>query len=200
MSTNAYITFHNLPSHLITGITTATFRRHCDGYLGHLTANMFYNLFDNPQSAKGIIEAMICADPSQVEFYGLEKVSEVVCNGEYHYHLDFKTFELVVLNHEWWDETAEVKTVFTGRIDEYINQYSGEVKAVVSKHESNANLLDVFTRENMFNQMLSDLEKLKPLVKSNPANPVIKHTCKTCLLYTSPSPRDLSTSRMPSSA
>ena len=28
----------------------------------------------------------------------------------------------------------------------------------------------------------------------------IFHTCHTCLLYTSPSPRDLSTSRMPSSA
>ena len=28
----------------------------------------------------------------------------------------------------------------------------------------------------------------------------LKHTKGTCLLYTSPSPRDLSTSRMPSSA
>ena len=28
----------------------------------------------------------------------------------------------------------------------------------------------------------------------------IKHTIKTCLLYTSPSPRDATTSRMPSSA
>ena len=29
---------------------------------------------------------------------------------------------------------------------------------------------------------------------------IISHVCEICLLYTSPSPRDLSTSRMPSSA
>ena len=41
-----------------------------------------------------------------------------------------------------------------------------------------------------------------PPVLTAAAVPVVALSllCKTCLLYTSPSPRDLSTSRMPSSA
>ena len=35
---------------------------------------------------------------------------------------------------------------------------------------------------------------------SDTAHPAIRDQAKACLLYTSPSPRDLSTSRMPSSA
>ena len=41
-------------------------------------------------------------------------------------------------------------------------------------------------------------DSLRPDTPSREFNPVMLHGC--CLLYTSPSPRDLSTSRMPSSA
>ena len=46
---------------------------------------------------------------------------------------------------------------------------------------------------------------LLPEVNGGLENPIYtppswQHWCGTCLLYTSPSPRDLSTSRMPSSA
>ena len=40
----------------------------------------------------------------------------------------------------------------------------------------------------------------KPGAKGAPTAANFKRAAKTCLLYTSPSPRDLSTSRMPSSA
>ena len=38
------------------------------------------------------------------------------------------------------------------------------------------------------------------LIKYDSIHGTLIHDVKTCLLYTSPSPRDLSTSRMPSSA
>ena len=41
--------------------------------------------------------------------------------------------------------------------------------------------------------------KIKNIIGLDPYNPKAD-ICSTCLLYTSPSPRDLSTSRMPSSA
>ena len=37
-------------------------------------------------------------------------------------------------------------------------------------------------------------------VFQNPDHQILMPNCRSCLLYTSPSPRDLSTSRMPSSA
>ena len=44
------------------------------------------------------------------------------------------------------------------------------------------------------------IEQLVPITLHNGAAIPIKVQCYDCLLYTSPSPRDLSTSRMPSSA
>ena len=41
------------------------------------------------------------------------------------------------------------------------------------------------------------LTETSPIIAGNPMDPALR---KACLLYTSPSPRDLSTSRMPSSA
>ena len=43
-------------------------------------------------------------------------------------------------------------------------------------------------------------EKLKFIYKDEKLKFNVKHYSNICLLYTSPSPRDLSTSRMPSSA
>ena len=48
----------------------------------------------------------------------------------------------------------------------------------------------------------NNMEQLQAIVKAavETKSPVILQVSKGCLLYTSPSPRDLSTSRMPSSA
>ena len=43
-------------------------------------------------------------------------------------------------------------------------------------------------------------KRAKKLLSSESSVPAEKEEIRTCLLYTSPSPRDLSTSRMPSSA
>ena len=46
-------------------------------------------------------------------------------------------------------------------------------------------------------RMYSDLPKVLHTIAGKP---MVKHVIDTCLLYTSPSPRDPKTSRMPSSA
>ena len=56
-------------------------------------------------------------------------------------------------------------------------------------YQALANLSDRYLFENMSNR---EYEKQR--------NAIETAYLKTCLLYTSPSPRDLSTSRMPSSA
>ena len=53
----------------------------------------------------------------------------------------------------------------------------------------------IYTQED-----LSNLEHLGTLPGQEPFTRGVKATMYACLLYTSPSPRDLSTSRMPSSA
>ena len=51
-------------------------------------------------------------------------------------------------------------------------------------------------------KLVLDLEKnhYEQTSEIQEADMVVLNTCNICLLYTSPSPRDLSTSRMPSSA
>ena len=67
-----------------------------------------------------------------------------------------------------------------GEIDLYV-EYTGTLAQAVLKSASVLSLTEL-------NNRMPDLEMLAPLGFNN------------CLLYTSPSPRDLSTSRMPSSA
>ena len=169
MSTNAYITLHNINDSKLMG-STVTFYRHSDGYVGEYMADMFYQLFDNKLGAKGVLESMICSAPSQVELDSFEPISNMVCNAEFHYHLDLVTMNLEVLNHEYWDENKEVETVFSGSVDQFINQYSGENKAVVSFAEHNKNVLTVFTKESMFRAMFKAADVLKQTIK-NPSNP-----------------------------
>ena len=76
---------------------------------------------------------------------------------------------------------------------EKINQTELRIKELVKKR--NKELVDIITRFNAIsidNNLLSGfiVFALNPDNKDHPI----------CLLYTSPSPRDLSTSRMPSSA
>ena len=66
------------------------------------------------------------------------------------------------------------------------------VTAEILKHESDDENLKV-SQATVYN-VLNDFYNAGLLTKVNIDND------KTCLLYTSPSPRDLSTSRMPSSA
>lgn len=169
MSTNAYITLHNI-SNSLNGHDEVTFYRHCDGYIGAPMAEMFYQFFNNALNAKGIIERMICSDPSQIEIDSFEPVSKVVCNSEFHYHLDLKTLELIVLNHEWWSDEAEVKTVFKGNVDEFINTNTDCVKSIISRSEYNQNEMEVFTKDSMIRAMFQAVEVLNNTIK-NPSNP-----------------------------
>ena len=80
------------------------------------------------------------------------------------------------------------------------------IDGIIYNHQSN---------KNIFYKIFGDKNKISPLIenKINKEFYEIFHTenaikstdsplegAKSCLLYTSPSPRDLSTSRMPSSA
>ena len=62
-------------------------------------------------------------------------------------------------------------------------------------------LLGTFTKKNINYLNYEDLIDLEKLLNIDDTNLYNFYTgAETCLLYTSPSPRDLSTSRMPSSA
>ncbi|PML45588.1 hypothetical protein BCT75_04185 [Vibrio lentus] len=167
MSTNAYITLTNIKNEKF---ETVTFYRHCDAFKGKLMADMFYEFFNNSKNAKGTIEKMICADPSQIEIDGFETISNRVCNAEYHYHFDFETMYLTVLHHEWWIESATVNEVFNGLIVDFINQYSNNVRSIMSISEYNKDINEVFTKDSMFRDMFKAVEVLKGTIK-NPSNP-----------------------------
>ena len=65
----------------------------------------------------------------------------------------------------------------------------------------NANQIDKFIMYcEPTSQNVEYLAKILIHIKKNDALKIKFEPCYTCLLYTSPSPRDLSTSRMPSSA
>ena len=78
-------------------------------------------------------------------------------------------------------------------VSKYIEKYKNEL--IVIKYGGN-----VFIDRNIFDNFITDINILNKLGLSV----VVIHgggpRIKSCLLYTSPSPRDLSTSRMPSSA
>ena len=57
-------------------------------------------------------------------------------------------------------------------------------------------IIDTFRNDRLFTYR----GKLCEVIEAGKPRPQGGGECKTCLLYTSPSPRDLSTSRMPSSA
>ena len=65
-----------------------------------------------------------------------------------------------------------------------------------AEHNENADIDKLFVKSVIVNQGLR-LKRMKPRARGR-ADRIIKPTC--CLLYTSPSPRDPTSSRMPSSA
>ena len=108
---------------------------------------------------------------------------------------DADTLQVLMLG--YMNADAFAKTQETG----LVTFYSRSRKTLWTKGETSGNSLALVA-------MTVDCDKDTVLVKARPVGP----TCHTgtvscfgedgadCLLYTSPSPRDLSTSRMPSSA
>ena len=92
-------------------------------------------------------------------------------------------------------------------LKENINKYKVNLKNTKSKvcfslkSNSNLKIIELIAQEGLGADVVSIGEfhkALKAGIKGE--NIVFSGVGKTCLLYTSPSPRDLSTSRMPSSA
>ena len=69
---------------------------------------------------------------------------------------------------------------------------------IVSDYEINIDLTSRLNKQ--FQRLLENMGIEKGSYEMIVSSPGIERKLKTCLLYTSPSPRDLSTSRMPSSA
>lgn len=171
MSHMAYITIHNLPAHTKSRFKTATFFRRANAEPSHITARMFYRMFENKCNARTHIEAMICSAPEYIELDNVDFVDPLVCNGEYHYHLDIKTMMLKVLVHEFWNPEKEIETIFIGKISDYINDYLGSNVSVVSRSLVSESL-DVFTVSSMMNSIREAEEVINSLL-SNPKDPVI---------------------------
>ena len=76
---------------------------------------------------------------------------------------------------------------------------SGKVNRSFQKNIETLSLKDKFRKTSEVND-LSLLGELDPVNIRDPFGDTSNLKCRNCLLYTSPSPRDLSTSRMPSSA
>lgn len=167
MSTNAYITLHNIPNSEMSEINTATFYRHCDGYQGEPMANMFYCFFDNKLEAKGSIEKMICSDPSQLQIDSFNSISKLVCNAEYHYHLDLENYNLIVL---FDDNNGESKTVFNGLVSDFINEFKGVNCSVITGCFHQSNKLSLITKDSLFTNIKAWLRVLELTIK-NPTNP-----------------------------
>ena len=73
-------------------------------------------------------------------------------------------------------------------------------KNLLKTRANNNNLIDYISKTEEF--YINEVESLNTFKKATPKDLIYldKQITKNCLLYTSPSPRDLSTSRMPSSA
>lgn len=166
MSTSSLITLHNISAHSEHGFKTASFYRHHDSANAEIMGDMFYNMF-NVDVKGSAIEALIIADPKNVVLFNLKDYSIEDCEFEFHYHLDMKTLNLVVLNRG--------SKVFDGLVDQFINQYTKQIKAVVSHSEyksmdNNEPRLTVFTRESLIRKMNNHVVSISNLKKS---------TCKT---------------------
>ncbi|MDC5870238.1 hypothetical protein OPW39_15630 [Vibrio europaeus] len=168
MSTNALLTLHDMQPSGHNAITTVTFYRHWDGYMGKATAQTFYNLFANPAEAKGgFLETFIANNAKDVELHDFAPYTVDDCMNQYHYHLDCKTFQLVVWNCEW---NEEPKIVFSGCVTDFINQYSESTKAVLSYAEWNKNAKEVYTPDMMIRRMASDFKTLDRCYKQGSSN------------------------------
>ena len=172
MSTNALVTLHNLSDSAHNAITTVSFYRHCDGYIGKETANMFYNMFANCALAKGgELECFLANNAKHVELNDVLNYTTDDCNFEYHYHLDCKTFQLIVNHCEWYGDSVQDQ-VFNGCVVDYINEHSGDTKAVLSIADYSQTHKAVFTIDSMIRDMAKDFDLLERCCKnaSNPNN------------------------------
>ena len=95
-----------------------------------------------------------------------------------------------------------------------LEKYVKTLESISKKHNKIEQNRDEFTKaysliENIRNQInsgentfenMNDLKNLINSIKNDIRDSIAEKQSNACLLYTSPSPRDLSTSRMPSSA
>ena len=79
--------------------------------------------------------------------------------------------------------------------------YSLEVEQAIKNNEPVVALESTIITHGMpWPENLNTAKAVEAIVRENGATPATIAIINGCLLYTSPSPRDLSTSRMPSSA
>ena len=88
----------------------------------------------------------------------------------------------------------QIHIFVTGRVQGVFFRQSTKVMAIKNNVKGWVRNLDDGRVEIVGEGEIQDIENLTQWCKTGPAN------SRVCLLYTSPSPRDLSTSRMPSSA
>ena len=86
----------------------------------------------------------------------------------------------------------------TSANEDYLNKRSELLNQHIKKLSPDVLITELFPfgRRILRNEFISMLELTSTFVK----RPLVLASVRDCLLYTSPSPRDLSTSRMPSSA
>ena len=94
----------------------------------------------------------------------------------------------------WYDQFGEAPEVL--RVGELPDPEPGPHQVVVALHTSAVNPSDVRKRAGAFPDLLDH----GPIIPHSDGAGVIEAVGEDCLLYTSPSPRDRTRSRMPSSA
>ena len=118
----------------------------------------------------------------------------------------FKSIKSAITPVETCYREAKVMRYFQCRqrdtegVEAYVKRVSELVTECYPKFTKNNR--DQLVRDRFVHGLQSDLKKATLHQASTKLNEAVQSTmmAETCLLYTSPSPRDLSTSRMPSSA
>ena len=101
------------------------------------------------------------------------------------------------------DDLDKMLNLFAGRIREWYGLHFPELNRLINSHETYVRLVGSLGKRESFsekNLRKLDLPQRKIRQVLEVAQTSMGAELYDCLLYTSPSPRDLSTSRMPSSA
>ena len=86
-------------------------------------------------------------------------------------------------------------------MSEYINESLLDASPIKKQKEESAKLVTKWEKSGLLEGMDNEWTKSgMAVLLENQARQLISENSKTCLLYTSPSPRDVEESRMPSSA
>ena len=170
--------------------------------------NIFFKVI--PTSVKSSLDGMVrefnekCRQSVLKEFpkfnayYGVTNVSNMTCDERMGVLF---LLTMILLNEEIWDtlEGKEYK-------DKYVDD-EGKTQTVKYTVEAFVNVFEMFlcfrqwsiSKESIWVREGSQYRRTELHINCK-MRKMLKALKKNCLLYTSPSPRDLSTSRMPSSA